>query len=69
LAVLDYQEVVLTDIITGTAERLGNIVTLLLVQLKDLEISWDKCVFYTCCLQPNALTKHTNKSFRLHQSI
>jgi len=56
LAALAYQEVFhQTLLFTSVTEPLGNTVL------------WDKNIFYQCC--PNALTKHTSKSFRLHQAI
>jgi len=47
LATLVYQEVFYqTLLLTSVTESLWNIVL------------WDKDIFYQCCLQPNALTKH-----------
>jgi len=55
LAALVYQEFFYqTLLLTGVTEPLGN-------------VPWDKNRFYQCC--PNALIKHTSKSFRLHQAI
>jgi len=56
LPALVYQEVFYqTILLTSVTEPLGNIVP------------WDKNIFCRCC--PKALTKHTSKSFRLHQAI
>jgi len=58
LAALVYQEVFYqTLLLTSVTEPLGNIVP------------WDKNIIYECYLYPNALTKHTSKSIRLHQAI